>query len=199
MKTAILVLKDANIIQSVKGDYIGVDQGALQIIKQGLPLSTAIGDFDSITVDEKAYIEKNTTNFIALNPMKDTSDTQEAIILAEKLGYKKIVVMGGLSKRFDHTWANMQLLRKYPHVVWMDDHNKIQILSQGESTIEKENYHYISFFALKSGIITIENLKYQLKQYALDELDSLCLSNEFNDKQASIITTMPVLCIQSKD
>ncbi len=199
LKKANLVLKNAEIDECLEGDFFGADQGALQIIKSNHVLTGAIGDFDSVSETEKELIKENCTHYIELNAMKDKSDTQEAIDFLYKMGYTDITVVGGLSKRFDHTWANVQLLRKYSNLTWIDECNCLSILPIGKTNIKKDKYKYVSFFSLAKGKISLRNFKYEIDNYELDELDSLCLSNEILDEYAEVENTMPVLCIKSHD
>ncbi len=199
MKTAALVLKNAVIHPHPDWDYFGADRGALLIIEAGLPLKGAVGDFDSVSEEERSQIEKAAEILIRLNCHKDQSDTAEALTLIKQLDYQKIIVLGGLSGRFDHTWANLQLLRRFPELVWEDEKNRLRILKPGSHEVVKEDYPYISFFSLEEGLITLEGMEYPLKEYWLHPLNSLGLSNVLLSKTGRVSCTMPVLCVQSRD
>lgn len=196
---AILVLKNAIIPQELTGDFYGADQGALCCLKQGKKLELAIGDFDSVSQEEKAWIFNQAKEVIQLCPRKDRSDTCEALEIILKRGYDEVVVCGGLFGRFDHTWANIQLLLRNPSICWMDEKNRILILKEGKHEIKKEGYRYISFFSLKEGKISLRNMEYPLEDYIMKPLDSLGLSNEIIGEVGYIECSMPILCIQCHD
>lgn len=196
---AILVLKNAIIPDGLTGDFYGADQGALCCLKQGETLELAIGDFDSVKEEEKNWIVSQAKEVIQLCPRKDQSDTSEALEIILKRGYDEIVVCGGLFGRFDHTWANIQLLLKHPSLIWLDEKNRITILEAGEHEIKKAGYHYISFFSLKEGELTLRNMEYPLEDYTMKPLDSLGLSNEIIGELGYVKCSMPVLCIQCHD
>lgn len=199
MKRAILALKNASIPFSLEGDYYGADQGALAILNANKPLKAAIGDFDSVSQEEFKRIQECAETMIQLKCRKDESDTKEAIDFIKKQDYNEIVVLGGLFGRFDHTWANLQLLQCNPDLIWMDEKNRLRIFQPGRHVIFKEDYHYISFFSLKKGKITLECMEYPLKDYELQPLDSLGLSNEIIGESGILECDVPILCIQCHD
>lgn len=199
MKQAILVLKNADQAIELAGDYFGADQGALRVLAWNKPLVAAIGDFDSVTEDELAMIQNQAKTVIHLNCHKDNSDADEAIQYILQLGYTDILIWGGLDGRFDHTYANLQLLQRYPQLTWMNPRNRLRILQPGNHHLIKEGYQYCSFFALEEGEITLENVEYPLHQYFMTPLDSLGLSNEMKTESCDVFCTMSVLCVQCHD
>lgn len=63
----------------------------------------------------------------------------------QEKGYDEIVLYGALSGRIDHTFANIRLLMyRYPHLVLLDDRQKITLLSKGEHVIKKHIHMYLS-------------------------------------------------------
>lgn len=199
MKRAILVLKQAIIPEGLTGVFYGVDQGALVCLQANKRIKAAIGDFDSVSEEEKQAIFNNSEQIIQLNTHKDLSDTAEALALVSDERFDEILVLGGLSGRFDHTWANLQLLQRYPHIIWMDQKNRLTVLQPGTHVIFKKDYSYVSFFSFSTGEITLQGMAYPLHQYVMEPLDSLGLSNEILKEQGTVHCTMPVLCVQSKD
>lgn len=199
MKRAVLVLKNAVIPKGLDGDYYGADKGALLCLEAGKTLCGAVGDFDSVCSADRKKILAAAKTVQVLNCHKDESDTAEALRMIMDKDYDEIVVLGGLSGRFDHTWANLQLLRRYPSLIWMDEKNCLRILSPGKHTISKNGYQYISFFALKTGLISLQGVEYPLDKYRMTPLDSLGLSNEILAEEMQVSCSMDVLCVQSHD
>lgn len=163
---------------------IGVDKGALYCLENNIKMDCAIGDFDSI--DEKSYIEINKiTKVIKLNPIKDETDTQEALKLCKNMD--SITIVGGiLGKRIEHFYANLLLLKKYSNLYIKDDYSLI-MTSNKSITIEKNEYKYISIFSIDPDTnITLNGFKYNLKDYNLSPDCLLGISNEIIENKATL-------------
>ncbi len=157
--------------------YMGVDQGAYHALKKGYPLDLAIGDFDSIGEARHPYIKKHAKEVKHVKAEKNETDS--ALVLEEALALNpdKITVYGGIGGRFDHTYANILLLKKGPITLWTD-HQMMTVLTPGKHTIHHA-FDYVSFFALEpvKGL-TLSDFRYPLDAYDLDPDDPLCVSNE---------------------
>ncbi|MCR5787386.1 MAG: hypothetical protein K6G28_06775, partial [Acholeplasmatales bacterium] len=86
MKVA-LILFDVDLSKFNLDNYykIGVDRGALNATLSSIPLDLSIGDFDSVNDKELSLIKANSLNLIKLNPIKDLTDTEEALNEALKI------------------------------------------------------------------------------------------------------------------
>ncbi len=155
---------------------IGVDKGASILAEYNIMMDLAIGDFDSIADDEIDEIKKCSKKIIKLNPIKDETDTKEAIIEALKIS-NDITILGGIQGyRIEHFIANMFLLKKYPFVKIMDDNSLIFVSSK--SITINDDYKYISIFPFEDSIISLKGFKYDLTDYNLKRYDDLGVSNE---------------------
>ena len=197
---AIIILK--NIINIDKkyinnSFVVGADRGALNAINHGIDLDISIGDFDSVNKDEFEIIKKHSKKMIKLNPIKDKTDTQEAIELVKN--YDEIIILGGINgNRIEHFYANLLLFHEYPNLKIIDDNSLI--MSSSNSLIPDNNYKFISIFSLDDNTsITLEGFKYNLVNYNLKIKDSLCLSNEIISNPKIIINQGKILIIYSKD
>ncbi len=85
---------------------IGADSGYLNATDVNVTPDIFIGDFDSVSEEEI-----NSENIIRLHPVKDKTDTQEAVDVAVSHGATHITILGALGKRIDHTIANIHLLK----------------------------------------------------------------------------------------
>jgi thiamine pyrophosphokinase len=111
----------------------------------------------------------------------------------------KIALLGGLGSRLDHQYVNMQLMKRYPKVQLINKNNHLMIVSSMQYIL-KEDFKYLSLFALEDSMLTIEGVKYPLFERALTPNDLFALSNEFAQQQAKLtITKGKVLLIKSKD
>lgn len=187
--------------------WIGVDRGALLLIEAGITPRFAVGDFDSITSEEKAFVEKR----IDINPFnseKNDTDLALGIDQAVTNGYKEICVYGATGGRLDHFMGALQILEKPEYtdqnivIKLIDVNNEIQFLKTGSYTIRKnDNYRYISFIPVTyPTIISLNNFKYNLEKEQLKLGSTLTISNELNQAEGNVnITEGNVLMVRSKD
>ena len=156
---------------------IGVDQGAYYLAKNQFKMDLAIGDFDSVSTEEFNLIKQYAKTIRTFAVKKDYTDTRLAIDEAFVLGYDTIKLYGGVGKRFDHSYANMQLLR-LGNIEIINDSTKMYVLHPGKHYIQNE-FPYISFFALETVYhLQLQGFLYELKKDKLTTDDSLCISNQ---------------------
>ena len=74
--------------------YVGVDRGAILALENKIPLTYAIGDFDSINDLEYNKLRQQVKTIINLPKMKDDTDTEAAI--KHFNDGKEIEIYGGL-------------------------------------------------------------------------------------------------------
>lgn len=163
-------------IDDFKDSYVvGVDKGALFCAKNGITMDVAIGDFDSVNEPEYELLAKS-TKLIKLNPIKDLTDTMEAINLVKD--YDDITILGGITgKRIEHFYANLLILKKYPNVKIKDDNSFI--FTACKSLAIDKNYKFCSIFSLDNDTnISLYGFKYNLDNYYMDINDPLGVSNE---------------------
>jgi thiamine pyrophosphokinase len=173
-----LVLSLAEDVANLKGDLIGVDRGAFILAKNNLLMKLAIGDFDSVNLDELELVKHFTEEVIQLDPVKDETDTLSALLKVIDLGYDEIILYGGLSKRLDHTLANILLLINNGKIKYLQDENTlVSVYEKGEYIINN-NYKYVSFFAISETLLSLNGFKYDLDKYLLKKADIVGISNE---------------------
>lgn len=164
---------------------IAADKGFKYAKESNIEIDYAVGDFDST---KKPDFKK----LIALNPIKDFTDTVAAIRLAIKKGYKNIIVYGGLGgKRVSHTISNIKSLYFYKKrgidIRLKSKAKEVFIIDEDFSYAYKGRDFYVSVFSLsQSSKISIEGLYYELESYEMSSDDSLGVSNETNKKDFSI-------------
>lgn len=180
-------------------DYIGIDRGALTAIRQNIPLLCAIGDFDSISSEERDEIAIHCPIEV-LPTHKDETDSEKGIFYALEHGYDEIILYGALGGRMDHTTANLSLLihRELP-LVLMDEHHYIRKLKKGNYLLPKR-FTYLSFLALEKTIISETGVAYPLEMRTITPQDIYPISNEIIADYAQItIHEGSVLMIQCED
>lgn len=141
-----------------------------------------------------------------LNPEKDLTDTEAGIDLAIKLKSTQITIIGAIGTRQDHTIANIHILKKALDKniksKIINEKNEIELINK-DIILKKDNkYKYISIIPLTSKVteLTIEGMKYSLKNYTLEIGNSLGISNEQIDEFAKIkIKSGILIIIKSRD
>ena len=201
METSVaIILKRCESIPTAE-NYIGVDKGALTLARNGKRILLAIGDFDSVEESDLAYIKEYSDTLLQLNPIKDDTDSEAAVMYAIEKGYQKIHLYGGLGGRLDHAMINLRLVSRFPETVYLHDQNNfIYSLAEGVHSIDKRDYTYISFFTEDKATISLEGLKYPLDKQQLTNKDTYTTSNEIlEDRGIVTVHAGKVTVIQSKD
>ena len=98
MKIALCATHLEKMILPQDREYIGVDHGVEELLKQGITPKFAIGDFDSL--QNRQTLEN--LNIQILPERKDVTDTHAAIEYAISKGYDEIELYGVTGGRLDH-------------------------------------------------------------------------------------------------
>ncbi|RXT08780.1 thiamine diphosphokinase [Ammoniphilus sp. CFH 90114] len=190
-----------------QGDrLIGVDRGALFLILNHLQPDLALGDFDSVTEEEREIIRRQSVSYSDCDPiMKDQTDTEMAFEWALKQNTEEILLLGALGTRFDHSLANVHLLRRglekrIPCRI-IDEKNELMIMDR-YLEVEKSHYNHVSLLPLSLQVtgITLTGFQYPLNKATLNVGDSLGISNVLVKEVGQIeIDSGLLLVIKSKD
>ena len=185
-----------NIYQHDENEYIiGCDGGAIVLKNKNVPIDILIGDFDSSNYEDIKDLSPNIKRY---KSEKDQSDLELALEYALKMNYDKIEIYNVTGLRQDHFLSSLNLLKKYhQHNIFIyDQYNKIYVSGSGQYS--KNDFHYISFFAIDNDtIISLQGFKYNLENYNLTIDDSLCLSNEIISI-GEVTTNKDLIIIESK-
>ncbi|MGO2082275.1 thiamine diphosphokinase [Vagococcus sp.] len=200
---------DLTSYQSSKTVWIGVDRGCYYGLSAKLPLTYAVGDFDSVSASEWEFISERIKDAEKYLPEKDKTDTQLGLELAierypEAQEYLLIGVTGG---RLDHFLANLwlpfqeEIQSNLEKIVLQDCQNTITYFKKGEYTIKKEkDKKYLAFVCLTPVTgLTLYDAKYHLDDVK-NELPVSWASNEFIGETSRFSFDTGYMCvIQSKD
>lgn len=184
---------------------IGVDRGALWLIKHKIFPDVSIGDFDSVTQKEKKLIHDASGVYMEYQPEKDATDLELAIDHAISLKPKHVLLFGALGRRFDHTMGAVHmLLRLESHNIYgviVDNFSKINIVRRQQMLVRDGTYRYVSVIPItKKATITLKGFMYALVHKTVLSGSSLGISNEISGKSAHITVHQgSVLVIQSCD
>ncbi len=175
---------------------MAADRGLDFFRKNGITPDIADGDFDSLSVEGKKYLENlKNTEIIRLQPEKDDTDTQSTLNLAIAKGSENILILGATGGRIDHLIGNLGLLTlgklKGVSVAIADAQNYICLVKSGTILSKAGQFgKYVSFFSAGEAVegLTLKGFKYPLNNFCLTTADSgLTVSNEIRDDTAQII------------
>ena len=180
-----------------EGDYvIAVDGGIGYCGILNVEPDLIIGDFDSLSEGEVQALEILRTEIpdkiITLPAQKDETDMMAALKHGLSLGYRDFRIYAGTGGRLDHTLANIQCL------LYLKNHGAVGYLVDGTGMIlvlQNEAVHLnrslsglLSLFCLgkEAEGVSIENMKYPLKNYRMTNDFPIGISNEFIGEEAVV-------------
>ena len=187
---------------------VGADRGALFLVRHGFKPLLSLGDFDSVTPEEREEIRRYSETFVDCDPvMKDLTDTEMAFLWAIEQRPREIVLLGALGTRFDHSLANVHLLRQALErgigCSIVDRCNEIRLLGpERVLTLTSGAYAHVSLLPLSMEVkgITLEGFKYPLTDATLVVGQSLGISNVIEGTSGRVrIREGLLLVIQSND
>lgn len=187
---------------------VAADSGMDFLYRNNLVPDMIAGDFDSVLSDSLAYYkELNEVQVVQLNPIKDDTDTEFVIREAIRRGATEITVLGATGTRLDHVLANVYLLgiglEENVLIELVDKHNRIRMISDSLEINQDEQFgSFVSILPVKGDAkgVTLEGVKYPLKDAELGFFSSLGVSNEIIENTAKISVEQGVLLvIESRD
>jgi thiamine pyrophosphokinase len=167
-----------NDVTPVRGAYyVAADGGYDFCSSKNITPDYFVGDLDSIR-----HIPREVTSEI-LPTVKNETDTYAAVKQGLSLGYELFVIYGGLGGRFDHTFANCQILadiaKQGKQGILADKFTVVTVVSRGKITFNLPLKSCFSVFAYdESCKCSIENAKYPLERVELKNTFPLGVSNE---------------------
>lgn len=169
------------------GLWIGADRGAWRLYKHDVPMIMAVGDFDSLTVDELEILKSHlkTNEITHVKAEKDETDTELALLYAQNQNPDQINIFGATGGRLDHLLSNLWLLADptFKNIVEktkiIDNVNSVSYLTPGLKTIHKnQETKYLGFMPLNAvSNFKIIDAKYRLE--LSDNVYKMWSSNEF--------------------
>ena len=174
---------------------IAADAGYMHIIKNGMQPDIVIGDFDSLGRIPDAE------NVVKLNPVKDITDMHAAAEEGIKTGFREFVIYGATGGRFDHTFANIQLIASLSQKGFAasiaDGDRIITAVTDSEIRFDSSKKGFISVFSHtdKSEGVFEKGLKYTLENAAISNSFAIGVSNEFIGEESVISVKKGTLII----
>jgi thiamine diphosphokinase len=187
--------------------YLGVDGGCLKLLKQGLPLDIAVGDFDSVSEVDLRKIQAQAKQVVQSVPEKNDTDLELALkTVFEDYPDAAVTVYGAFGGRLDHFLSNIFLptdpdLAPYMEQIQLvDEQNRLVFRPAGSHEIQPDpTMTYVGFMPVGEGRLEITGAKYPLhpENYFLKAMYG---SNEFLDQAIQVSLDRGYLVIvYSKD
>lgn len=163
-------------------DYIiAVDQAVSNLYKQRIKIDLAIGDFDSLS----NHGMLNSLNVIKLNPVKDVTDTNQALIEAMNMKPDELYMIGGIGgERIEHFMVHTMFFSQFPKLVIKDEKSTLFLMEEGVHQLS--NHDFNTFIGYPEAVLTLIGFKYPLDHYHLNQYDPLCISNEILGNQGTV-------------
>lgn len=187
--TPCITQKILDTVEIKSGDFIiCADNSFPYAIAEGIVPDLIIGDFDT----GKPVDFPVGTEILRFPVEKDDADTMLCVKEAAARGYRKITVVGGLSGRLDHTFANIQMLAYGKtnglDITVTDGKNEVFLMKPGKISLDKKDGYSLSVFSYgeKASGISLKGTKYPLQNGTLTNLFPLGLSNEITEEKAEI-------------
>ncbi len=155
-----------------------------------------IGDFDSVSEQEAAAVkvleQEIPERIFRLPCEKDDTDMLAALKLGLELGYREFRIYAGMGGRFDHSYANVQCLlylKNRGAVGYLVDGTGMTlVIKEEEVRFRKGMEGYLSLLSMEKEVagVTIEGLKYTVKEATITNDFPIGISNEFIGEEAKI-------------
>lgn len=158
---------------------ICADGGIKHTKKLGLVADIWLGDGDSLAGDEPLAKE-----VIKFPVKKDNTDTDLAVEMALKRGFRNITIVGGLGGRIDHEFSHFCLLKKILDSggkgFLLDEKNFVTMENKGFELIDYGR-KYVSFFPFGGDVtgFSIKGLLYEADGITLECGKVQASSNQF--------------------
>ena len=185
--TAYLMGDPTELLEKESFDYLICADGGYHYADQAkIVPDLIIGDFDSAE-----YPSDKAKNVISVPVEKDDTDTMLCVKKALKLGYKDLVILGGIGGRLDHTYANIQTLAyaagRGARAVLRDSFNEVHLLLPGTYTFPGFDGK-LSLFAYSEEVsgLSIHGVHYPLENACIDQFFPIGTSNEITGPFAEV-------------
>jgi len=167
------------------------DGGLRHLEKLDLKPDVIVGDFDSV---DPSLLDDYYTQGISIKTYpaeKDKTDTELAAQTVIEAGADKVIILGGIGSRWDHSYANVMILVKLAKqgidAEIMHSHNRI-VVSNKELYLSGIPGQFVSLLPLGENVFINETkgLKYKIKNRELPLDAPYGISNVLLETKAEI-------------
>jgi thiamine pyrophosphokinase len=205
----IFVNGELRVLQAVKAllpDYdlwIAADGGLRHTYNLGIVPHVLIGDLDSVTTEQVTQQRRLGVEILQYPKEKDETDLELALDLALQRGCRRILLVGALGGRLDHTLGNLFLLNR-PELAGVDvrlcDGQEAVWLVGRHTLIDGDVGEQVSLIPFSDEVngVRTAGMKYPLKSETIYRWSTRGISNELLNQQAEVWTDAgTLLCIHS--
>ena len=169
----------------LENDFVICADGGLDIaLKADIIPDILIGDFDSMP--EKRLKQCENIRTVVLPVEKDDTDTVFCIRYGIEQGYQNFLLLGVTGGRFDHTYANLHLLKylskRNCQGMIADEHTQI-FYTESQFVLKNEKGKTVSIlpFGCESATVSLSGFKY--------EAEHLIMCADFPIGTSNIVTS----------
>lgn len=146
------------------------------------------GDFDSLDEKDMEWLEENKVKLVKFEKEKDFTDGELLLEYLSSQEYEKIYILGGVGGRIDHMLTNINLLFKYPNLIFKEENEEFFRIFSGD-ILENLQGKTVSFIPFSDEVkdLTLIGFKYPLKNHILKRGDSTCISNIIFERKGKIL------------
>ncbi|MFD1031015.1 thiamine diphosphokinase [Metaplanococcus flavidus] len=172
-----------------KDVFIGVDEGAFSLIERGIKPAAAVGDFDSVTVEQFNRIKQILPDVEAAAAEKDETDTEMALEKAMTFNPDTVIITGVTGGRLDHYMSALHGIYsyhlRYPRTEFflINKQNRIRFLKAGKHKIQRDGrYRFVSFYPFAEEItgFSLKGFKYLVHDEKIPFGSTRYISNELD-------------------
>ncbi len=169
------------------------DGGYRHARAMGIGPNILLGDFDSLLGELPAGVET-----VRYPREKDFTDSQIAVEYCLERGIKKLILLGAMGSRMDHSFANLSLLAYIAEHggegLVLDECNEIRLV-RDSLTLEKKEGYSVSFLPLTREVrgVTLTGFAYPLQNATLRLGTNIAVSNEFAGETATVTVSDGIL------
>lgn len=190
--------KDAKLI-------ISADSGARHCKRFNVIPDLLVGDFDSVDESDYAGMAADGVEIVRFPAEKDMTDSELAIEMALDRGCSKVILLGSLGTRLDHSLSNLFLLKKLLDKgvagIIADEHNEVVLINHS-IVLAREEGVFITLLPLAGSAkgVTTSGLYYPLNNATLEIGSSWGVSNRFSEDTAQVtVEEGYLLVIKARD
>lgn len=179
---------------------ISADSGARHCRKWGIVPDLLVGDFDSVSDTDYSDLVSAGVEILRFPVEKDMTDSELAIEIALEKGCNRVILLGVLGTRLDHSISNLFLLKKLldrgAEGILADENNEARLIDKYIELERKEDI-FVTLLPVAGPAmgVTTTGLYYPLENATLKVGSSWGVSNRFSADRATVTVEEGILLV----
>ncbi|MBM7615842.1 thiamine diphosphokinase [Alkaliphilus hydrothermalis] len=183
-----------NLLDKPSGEnskIICADGASKYLVPLGIVPHMLVGDLDSISQKDLDWMKEKGVELKKFPARKNFTDSELALEYAMGLNPKRITIIGAVGSRWDHSIANIMLLKRLLERGiagrLVDDKNELTI-TNGQLLLEGKKGEYLSIIPISEEVkgVTLKGLEYPLTDHSFSMGSTLGISNQFKETKATV-------------